>query len=105
MPSVRLRDNPSIQGDSGPKGGKAKLVCLRAKPGAGCQYAALDLASLETAIREGLPQLLDSAPSGDPAVDAAVDLLRHELENVEAGLSHLIDELQDRGRSSALPPP
>jgi hypothetical protein len=35
-------------------------------------------------------------------VDAAVDLLRHQLENVEAGLSHLIDELQERGRSSAL---
>jgi DNA invertase Pin-like site-specific DNA recombinase len=87
---------------SGPKGGKPKLVCTRAKTGAGCQYVALDLPSLETAIREGLPQVLDSAPSGDPSIDAEVDSLRYELENVEAGLSHLIDELQDRGRSPAL---
>jgi DNA invertase Pin-like site-specific DNA recombinase len=84
------------------KGGRPKLVCTRAKVGAGCQYVALDLPSLETAIREGLPRVLDSAPSGDPSIDAEVDLLRYELENVEAGLSHLIDELQDRGRSPAL---
>jgi DNA invertase Pin-like site-specific DNA recombinase len=87
---------------SGPKGGKPKLVCTRAKVGAGCQYVALGLPNLETAIREGLPQVLDSAPSGDPSIDAEVDSLRHELEGFEAGLSHLIDELQDRGRSSAL---
>ena len=87
---------------SGPKGGKPKLVCVRAKQGGGCQYVTIDLPSVETAIREGLPQVLDSAPSGDPSIDAEVDLLRHELENVEAGLSHLIDELQDRGRSPAL---
>jgi DNA invertase Pin-like site-specific DNA recombinase len=86
----------------GPNGGKPKLVCTRAKVGAGCQYVAIDLPSLETAIREGLPQVLDSAPSGDPSIDAEVDLMRYELENVEAGLSHLIDELQDRGRSPAL---
>jgi hypothetical protein len=84
------------------KGGRPKLVCTRAKVGAGCQYVAIDLPSLETAIREGLPRVLDSAPSGDPSIDAEVDLLRYELENVEVGLSHLIDELQDRGRSPAL---
>jgi DNA invertase Pin-like site-specific DNA recombinase len=84
------------------KGGRPKLVCTRAKVGAGCQYVAIDLPSLETAIREGLPRVLDSAPSGDPSIDAEVDLLRYDLENVEAGLSHLIDELRDRGRSPAL---
>jgi DNA invertase Pin-like site-specific DNA recombinase len=86
----------------GPNGGTPKLVCTRAKVGAGCQYVAIDLPNLETAIREGLPRILDSAPSGDPSIDAEVDNLRHELEGFEAGLSHLIDELQDRGRSSAL---
>ena len=84
------------------KKGRAKLVCTRAKVGAGCQYVAIDLQTLETAIREGLPRILDSAPSGDPAVDDEVDRLRYELEGFEAGLSHLIDELQDRGRSPAL---
>jgi hypothetical protein len=63
---------------------------------------ALDLPSLETAIRVGLLRVLDSAPSGDPSIDAEVDSLRYELEGFEASLSHLIDELQDRGRSSAL---
>ena len=84
------------------KGGRPKLVCTRAKVGAGCQYVTIDLPSLEQAIREGLPRVLDSAPSGDPSIDAEVDSLRHELEGFEAGLSHLIDELQDRGRSPAL---
>ena len=87
---------------SGPKGGNPKLVCTRAKVGAGCQYVTIDLPTLDAAIREGLPRILDSAPSGDPAVDDEVDRLRHELEGFEAGLSHLIDELQDRGRSPAL---
>jgi DNA invertase Pin-like site-specific DNA recombinase len=84
------------------KGGKPKLVCTRAKVGAGCQYVAIDLPTLEAVIREELPRILDSAPSGDPSIDAEVDSLRHELEGFEAGLSHLIDELQDRGRSPAL---
>jgi hypothetical protein len=87
---------------SGPKGGNPKLVCTRAKVGAGCQYVTIDLPTLDAAIREGLPSILSSAPSGDPSIDAEVDSLRYELENVEAGLSHLIDELQDRGRSPAL---
>ena len=87
---------------SGPKGGKPKLVCVRAKQGAGCQYVTIDLPTLDAAIREGLPKVLDSAPSGDPSIDAEVDSLRYELEGIEAGLSHLIDELQDRGRSPAL---
>jgi DNA invertase Pin-like site-specific DNA recombinase len=83
-------------------GSNAKLVCVRAKQGAGCQYVTIDLPTLEQAIREGLPHILAVAPSGDPEADTAVDLLRHELEGFEAGLSHLIDELQDRGRSPAL---
>jgi DNA invertase Pin-like site-specific DNA recombinase len=87
---------------SGPKSGRPKLVCTRAKTGAGCQYVALDLETIEQAIREGLPRLLDEAPSGDPSIDAEVDRLRHEVENIEAGLSSLIDELTTRGRSPAL---
>ena len=87
---------------TGPKGGRPKLVCTKAKTGAGCQYVALDLPSLEMAIRNGLPQVLDQAPSGDASVDAKVDALRTELEGVETGLSVLIDELAERGRSPAL---
>jgi DNA invertase Pin-like site-specific DNA recombinase len=87
---------------SGPKGGRPKLVCVKAKAGGGCQYVTIDLPSLEQAIREGLPRVLASAPSGDTAVDAEVDRLRDELGGLEAGLDHLIDELADRGRSPAL---
>jgi DNA invertase Pin-like site-specific DNA recombinase len=88
---------------TGPKGGRPKLVCTRAKSGAGCQYVALDLETIERTLREGLPRILEEAPSGDANVDAEVDALRSELENVEAGLSALIDELTERGgRSPAL---
>jgi DNA invertase Pin-like site-specific DNA recombinase len=87
---------------SGPKGGNPKLVCTRAKVGAGCEYAALDLPALERAIREGLPRVLDQAPSGDTSIDIEVEALRFELENAETGLSNLIDELASRERSPAL---
>jgi hypothetical protein len=83
---------------SGPKGGRPRLVCTRAKVGAGCQYVALDLVNVETALREGLARILNEAPSGDDKVDAEVDALRAELERTEAGLSILIDELVERGR-------
>ena len=87
---------------SGPKGGRPKLVCTRAKTGAGCQYVALNLETLEQAIREGLPRLIDEAPSGDPQIDAEVDRLRYEVEIAEDGLSALIEELTTRGRSPVL---
>jgi DNA invertase Pin-like site-specific DNA recombinase len=87
---------------SGPKGGRPKLVCTRAKTGAGCKYVALDLETLEQAIREGLPRLIDEAPSGDPHIDAEVDRLRYEVEIAEDGLSALIEELTTRGRSPVL---
>jgi DNA invertase Pin-like site-specific DNA recombinase len=87
---------------SGPKGGRPKLVCTRAKVGAGCQYVALDLPALETVIREGLPRVLDQVPSGDASIDTEVEALRFELENAETGLFALIDELASRGRSPAL---
>lgn len=87
---------------SGPKGGKPKLVCTRAKVGAGCEYRALDLPAIEDAIRERLVLLLAEAPSGDEAIDAHVDALRSELAGIDESLSILIDELMERGRSPAL---
>jgi hypothetical protein len=86
----------------GPKGGKPKLVCTRAKAGAGCEYHALDLPEIERAIREGLDRVLEEAPSGNAAADAEVEALRQELERTDAGISALIDELRERGRSPAL---
>ncbi len=87
---------------SGSKAGNPKLVCTRAKIGAGCEYHAIDLPNLERVIREGLTRVLEDAPSGDASIDAEVQALVAELEGVEAGISALIDELIERGRSPAL---
>jgi hypothetical protein len=87
---------------SGPRGGKPKLVCTRAKVGAGCEYRSLDLPTIEDAIRQGLVFLLAETPSGDEAIDAQVEALRSELRGVDESISILIDELTERGRSPAL---
>jgi DNA invertase Pin-like site-specific DNA recombinase len=87
---------------SGSKAGQPKLVCTRAKTGAGCQYHAIDLGGLEQVLRDGLDEVLDSAPSGDAAIDSEVQRLVADLEAIDGGLSVLIEELVERGRSPAL---
>ncbi len=84
---------------NGPKGGKPKLICTRAKRGAGCEYHAIDLPTLERALREGLGRVLEDAPSADEAVDAEVRSSAHDLEAIET--PHF-GELMERGRSPAL---
>lgn len=54
---------------SGPKGGKPKLVCVKAKAGAGCNYRAVDLATVEAGFMANLGSFIGNAPSGVEGLD------------------------------------
>ena len=73
---------------SGPKAGRPKLVCTRAKTGAGCQYHAVDLGHAEDALVRDAAWLVATAPSGDTSVD-------DRLSSVEAALSALDDQIEN----------
>jgi DNA invertase Pin-like site-specific DNA recombinase len=64
---------------SGPKTGKPKLVCTRAKAGAGCEYKSVILENVEDAIIANASYLSGTAPTGKDELD-------HQLERVEAAL-------------------
>lgn len=73
---------------SGPKAGRPKLVCTRAKTGAGCQYHAVDLGHAEYALVRDAARLVATAPSGDTSVD-------DRLSSVEAALNVLDDQIEN----------
>lgn len=70
---------------SAAKGGKPKLVCVRAKAGAGCTYHGVDLESVEQGLLSSVGELVGTAPSGVAGLDG-------ELENVEIGISVIQDQ-------------
>jgi DNA invertase Pin-like site-specific DNA recombinase len=82
------------------KGRKTRpvLVCSRAKQGAGCEYRTIPMSDIEWSVRSYLPGLPDSYPTGDDKVDELAEKIRR----AEAGLQHIVDELAEHGRSSAL---
>lgn len=87
---------------SGLKGGRPKLVCTKAKLGAGCEYRTVDLPEVERVIREGVERVLEDAPSGNTAIDQEVQALAHAVESSSNAITVLIDEMIEHGRSPAL---
>ncbi|MCW2336279.1 DNA invertase Pin-like site-specific DNA recombinase [Sphingobium sp. B2D3A] len=75
---------------SSPKGGKPKLVCTKAKVGAGCSYVSVSIERVEEAIKAHLGVLLDSAPSGD-----GHSSLDRDIRHMEGAVSATQDLLQD----------
>lgn len=75
---------------SGPKGGKAKLVCTRAKAGAADHgYRSVPLDTLYDAFVHGWQVLLSEVPAGD-----AGGTLDDECRNLDSVVSAAADELQ-----------
>lgn len=67
----------------GAKGGLPKLVCARAKIGAGCKYHGVPVEYVERALVENADWLVAQAPTGDDALDREVENHRTNLEVVE----------------------
>lgn len=72
------------------RGGKPKLVCSRAKVGAGCQYRGVILEQVEQAIRGQIEPLLAMPPLADETADKALEVSRTALEVVEEELQGLV---------------
>ncbi len=55
--------------NKGAKGGTPKLVCAKAKAGAGCDYRGIDLGTVEAALLSNLGSFIGDAPSGVAGLD------------------------------------
>jgi DNA invertase Pin-like site-specific DNA recombinase len=74
----------------GRKGGPPKLICTKAKAGAGCVYRTVSLEDVETAIFQSGGDLMADIPAGD--AEAQLDAQALALENNIAGtLEHMRD--------------
>ncbi|RQT46842.1 recombinase family protein [Burkholderia cepacia] len=79
---------------SGTKAAKPKLVCTRAKAGAGCEYKAVTLEDVEDALVSSADYLSGSAPSGAGTLDAdlaeaeqAIEVTRESIDNLVSVLA------------------
>lgn len=86
---------------SGPKAGRPKLVCTRAKTGAGCTYHAVDLGHAEDALVRDAAWLVATVPSGDTSVDDRVSSVEAALEALSDQIGNLVSALS-AGPSVAL---
>jgi DNA invertase Pin-like site-specific DNA recombinase len=84
------------------KAGKPKLVCTRAKAGAGCEYRSVDLEAVETALIAGVDRAASEAPGPDEGIAEQVRQVEKEIAGTEDGLEGLLDALQRAPDSQAL---
>nr|MBA3623655.1 recombinase family protein [Methylibium sp.] len=81
---------------SGPKGGRPKLVCVKAKAGAGCQYHGVDLGIAEDGFLSDVGEFIGNAPSGVAGLDEELDrldvvasVLHEQIENIVQSLAEV----------------
>lgn len=79
----------------GPGGGRAFLVCAKAKRGAGCVYRSVPVEVVEKALLGGRVGLLSEAPSSTEAEAT----LRDELEELELSIEAVVEEREELGRA------
>lgn len=87
----------------GPKGGKAYLVCAKAKAGGGCRYRAVLYERVEKAFIQDVFRVIATAPAGDAGADIDAD-----IEHIDASMSAIEDMIRnlmegiERGRASMI---
>jgi DNA invertase Pin-like site-specific DNA recombinase len=79
----------------GPRGGKAKLVCTRAKTGAGCRYHGVGVDDVEHALAENIGWLLAHAPAGDNDLDDQVEQARSNLAGMDEALANVLEAISN----------
>jgi Recombinase/Recombinase zinc beta ribbon domain len=84
---------------SGKKAGRPKLVCTKAKAGAGCKYHAVDYPRLEAGLLAQVDRLIGEVPAADPGLDARAEELQTVIFDKQDHLERLLDDLV----SGALP--
>ncbi len=77
----------------GRKGGKARLVCAKAKTGAGCDYHGVHVEQAERALVENASWLEAHAPGGDGDLDVEVEQHRTSLEVLDDHIGNLLEAI------------
>lgn len=83
------------------KGGRPKLVCTRAKIGAGCVYHGVPLDEVEAALLERPAWLVESIPAG--GAGSELDSEAERLRGTIAGLEDHLAELQEATAGAITP--
>ncbi len=96
--AVMTRVNKGSKG----KAGQPKLVCSKAKAGAGCQYRSVPYDAVEGAFIDNASYILGTIPAGhdDPEVDQEVADLETAIAVTEESIEQLLDAVQG-GKSPA----
>ncbi|MFM0323714.1 recombinase family protein [Caballeronia glebae] len=77
----------------GPKGGKPKLVCTKAKAGAGCEYHSVTLETVEEAIILNAGYLSGTAPTGKVELDTQLQHTEHAIDATVDAIENLVSVL------------
>lgn len=77
----------------GPKGGRPRFVCVKAKAGAGCAYVGVPQDLLEAALMANAQHLAATLPTGDETIDDDMQRAEQTLAGIEDGISNLIDAI------------
>jgi hypothetical protein len=77
----------------GPSGGRAYLVCAKAKGGAGCVYHAVDQKVIESAFVKQVHWIIDSAPVTDQeeSIDDDLSAIETALYDLEREIANILD--------------
>lgn len=79
--------------------GMPRLVCAKAKAGAGCQYVSIHQHLVEDALLQNLPWLAATVPSGNTDLDAELASLEASLDATGDSIERIVDAIA-RGTSS-----
>lgn len=82
------------------KAGRPKLVCTRAKAGAGCTYRTVSLDEVQEALLSKPAAFVDGIPAGDKGgqLDDLAETLRGSIDGTAAHLRDLEEETEGRPR-------
>ena len=83
------------------KGGRPKLVCVKAKVGAGCTYHGVHLHTVEHGILSNIGGFIGAAPSGVAGLDEELEKVEAEIGVLQDQISNLTEALSE-GLSPAL---
>lgn len=72
---------------------RPKLVCSKAKAGAGCEYKSISQEQVEDALVLRIGSITNEAPSGDASIDEELDELRSNITGHGDQLAELAEQL------------
>jgi DNA invertase Pin-like site-specific DNA recombinase len=96
-------DGTMTRVSKGPKkGGYPYLVCTRAKAGAGCEYKAVRMETVEAGLYDHFDYLLGTIPTGDPHLDGKLEQLDTALSEAHEQAARVTEAIAQRGLTGAL---